>query len=257
MKYIAIFNKALDFKYKMKGLFGLLLALCLTSCVINPSGKTSAQNVERTEWTDLNDSICEMIQYAVMMKDRVALDRAIELSDSLLASDAPDDVKKCCSWNRQVAVEGLKHAKDDMKEMEKFIKTIPENESDRYYFTGILLINQNKPNRARPYFSKAIKLCDERLAKGYNSVVAQKKLNAIYFLGGEEAAAEFIEDIVHEHPEDEGLRVVKEDLHNYAANLERWRDVRGSGLGLTEWFEKGYNPDTPEEYIFTVWEVFD
>lgn len=137
-----------------------------------------------------------------------------------------------------------------MKEMEKFIKTIPENESDRYYFTGILLINQNKLNRAMPYFSKAIKLCDERLVKGYNSVVAQKKLNAIYFLGGEEAAAVFIEEIVHEHPEDEGLRVVKEDLHNYVANLERWRDIRGSGLGLTEWFEKGYNPDTPDEYIY-------
>lgn len=55
----------------MKGLFGLLLVLCLASCVINPSGKTT-QNVERSPWTDLNDSICEMIQYAVMMKDRGA-----------------------------------------------------------------------------------------------------------------------------------------------------------------------------------------
>lgn len=135
----------------------LLMTVSLASCVINPSGKTLAQNVERSPWTDLNDSICEMIQYAVMMKDRVALDRAIELSDSLLASDAPDEVKKCCSWNRQVAVEGLKHAKDEMKEMEKFIKTIPKNESDRYYFTGILLINQKKYDLSRPYFSKAVK----------------------------------------------------------------------------------------------------
>ena len=241
----------------MKGLFGLLLALCLASCVINPSGKTTAQNIERTEWTDLNDSICEMIQNGIMRSDRQMLERAIELSDSLLASDAPEGYKDCCRWNRRAAVDGLKHAKDEMKEMEKFIKTIPENESDRYYFTGLLLINQYKEHLSSPYFSKAIKLCDERLAKGYNSVVAQKKLNAIYFLGGEEAAAEFIEDIVHEHPEDEGLRVVKEDLHNYAANLERWRDIRGSGLGLTEWFEKGYNPDTPDEYIFTVWEVIE
>lgn len=234
----------------MKGLFGLLLALCLASCVINPSGKTSAQNVERTEWTDLNDSICEMIQNGIMRSDRQMLERAIELSDSLLASDAPEGYKDCCRWNRRAAVSGLRHAKDYLADMKKFIETIPESESDRYYFTGLLLINQKKSDLSRSYFSKAIKLCDERLAKGYNSVVAQKKLNAIYFLDGEEGAAQFIEDIVREHPEDEALRFIKEDLHNYAANLERWRDIMGSGLGLTEWFEKGYNPDTPDEYIY-------
>lgn len=232
----------------------LLMTVSLASCVLNPSGKMTAQNIERTEWTDLNDSICEMIQNGIMRSDRQMLERAIELSDSLLASDAPEGYKDCCRWNRRAAVSGLRHAKDYLADMKKFIETIPESESDRYYFIGLLLINQYKEHLSRPYFSKAIKLCDERLAKGYNSAVAQKKLNAIYFLGGEEAAAVFIEEIVHEHPEDEGLCVVKDDLHNYVANLERCRNIRANGGSMfSGMFEEEYNPDTPNEYVNTVW----
>ena len=189
-------------------LFFGVIACLLISC--------NSRNTKTNDLGELRDSVGTLMQQGLLRKDSAMLREALRLTDSIISMDTTRKNVYLCYHNKATIYASLGDMDSALKNKERAVMLLPQNHLERLRFLCTKHILRGNKDSADICLKKYLAESERLLKDSFNASLILSKTETLMYLGKEDEAKSFLEEMARMHPEESVLK----------QTLEQWGEFR-------------------------------